>query len=56
MYSINTEKNKFSDQHQDVAAPVPTSTQVFLDMFQHSIKQLQGTCTSSEKNKFSEPS
>jgi hypothetical protein len=25
MYNRNTEKNKFSEQHQDVAASVPTS-------------------------------
>jgi hypothetical protein len=56
MYSRNTEKNKFPDQHKDVAASVPTSAQGLSDMFQPSIEQLQGTCTTSEKNKFSEPS
>jgi hypothetical protein len=56
MYSRNTKKNKFSDQHQDVAASVPTSTQGLSDMFQPFIEQLQRTCTTSEKNKFSEPS
>jgi hypothetical protein len=45
MYIRNTEKNKFSDQHQDVAASVPTSTQVFLDMFQYFREHQQGTCT-----------
>jgi hypothetical protein len=48
MYSRNTEKNKFSNQHQDVAATVPTSTQVFSDMFQHSREYQQGTCTLKE--------
>ena len=45
MYNKNTEKNKFSEQHQDVAALVPTSTQVLTDMFQHSNDHHQGTCT-----------
>jgi len=45
MYNKNIEKNKFSEQHQDVAALVPTSTQVFTDMFQHSNEHQQGTCT-----------
>jgi len=45
MYNTNTKKNKFSEQHQDVAASVPTSTQVFKDMFQHSNEYQQGTCT-----------
>jgi len=45
MYNRNTERNKFSEQHQDVAALVPTSTQVFTDMFQYSIEHQHGTCT-----------
>jgi len=45
MYNTNTEKNKFSEQHQDVAALDSTSTQVFTDMFQHSNEHQQGTCT-----------
>jgi hypothetical protein len=45
MYNINTEKNKFSEQHQDVTTLVLTSTQVFSDMFQHSREHQQGTCT-----------
>lgn len=45
MYRRNTEKNKFLEQHQDVAAIVPTSAQVFTDMFQYSREHQQGTCT-----------
>jgi len=45
MYNKNTEKNKFSEQHQDVAAFMPTSAQAFSDMFQHSREHQQGTCT-----------
>jgi len=45
MYKTNTEKNKFSEQHQDVAALDSTSTQVLTDMFQHSNEHQQGTCT-----------
>jgi len=36
MYNKNAEKNNFPDHHRDVAASVPTSTQVFSDMFQYS--------------------
>jgi len=33
MHNIkNTEKNKFPDQHRDVASSVPTSTHVFSNM------------------------
>ena len=45
MYIRNTEKSKCSDQHQDAAAFMPTSAQVFSDMLQHSSEHQQGTCT-----------
>jgi len=45
MCNKNTEKNKFSEQHQDVAASMSTFRQVFTDMFQHSSEHQQGTCT-----------
>jgi len=45
MYNRNTEKSKFLEQHQDVVAFMPTSAQVFSDMFQYSSEHQQGTCT-----------
>jgi hypothetical protein len=49
MYTKNSKKNKFSELHQDDAVLVPTSAQGLTNMFQPTIEQLQGTCTSSEK-------